>query len=90
MTLTMPKLDIDQNRKVRVIFCVIDQSGAKLHEVKKNLSPSYLRRGIKKWFIEKGVDLEDVVISQTSPSHLVAVGFYGGRDEAHRQSQGME
>lgn len=80
MTLTMPKLDIDPNRKVRITLYVIDKRGVRLHGVKKNLSPSYLRRGIKKWFIEKGVDLEDVVISQTSPSHLLAVGFYMGAE----------
>jgi len=68
-------LKIDPNYKVRTTFFVKNQYGEILHECKKNFSPSYYLRGIRKWFFNHGVSVFEIE-PEGRPNYVIAVGIY--------------
>ena len=70
-------IKIDPNTKVRAHLLVKNQYGEILHACKKNFSPSYYRRGIRKWFFDHGIVKDaDIDIEPTGQNFVVAVGIY--------------
>lgn len=73
----MTNLNIDSHYKVRVTFFVVNQFGETLKECKKQFSPSYYKRGIKKWFFNHGiVKQEEIEIKPAGQNAVIAVATY--------------
>ena len=68
-------IKIDPHHKVRVQMLVKNQYGEILQECKKNFSPSYFRRGIKKWFWNHGMSGFEIK-PDGRPNYVTAVGVF--------------
>jgi len=65
---------IDPHHKIDVTFFIKNQYGEIIEERKCRLSPSYYKRGIKRWFGRYGIKKFEIRLHPQN--HVIAIGFY--------------